>query len=400
MESTIHIQILLCGFAIAVVLGAVAHKTHFCTLGAVSDWVNIGDNGRLCAWFLAIAVAVAGVTLLEGSGLVAFDATRPPYRNAGFAWPRYLLGGLMFGVGMSLAGGCGTKNLIRLGGGNLKSLCVVVTIGVFAYLMTKTDFYAIFFHSWLQPLTIDLDQFNINAQDIGSLLTALFTIDLMTARLLCGTVLSTLLVILILCSHDFRNSADNALGGITVGLCILGGWYLTGGSLGQAWQEEVAWMDVPPLGVGVQSYTFVNPMGEGLAYLAQPTNVQLLTFGTLAVAGVLVGSFIYALFSRRLQLEWFVSWADFFRHVGGAALMGIGGVLAMGCTIGQGITGVSTLALGSFVALGTIILGSATTLKVMYYKMLYEDASVFDAVLSGWADLHLLPQSLRRLEAL
>jgi len=80
--------------------------------------------------------------------------------------------------------------------------------------------------------------------------------------------------------------------------------------------------------------------------------------------------------------------------------MGIGGVLAMGCTIGQGITGISTLALGSFLALGAIILGSATTMKVLYYKMLYEDASVFDALLSGWVDLHILPRSLRRLDAL
>ena len=400
MESMIHLEVLFGGFTIAAVLGAVAHKTHFCTLGAVSDWVNIGDKGRLCAWFLAIAVAIAGVTLLEGLGLVSFGETRPPYRSTGFAWARYLLGGLMFGVGMSLAGGCSTKNLIRLGSGNLKSLCVVVIIAVFAYLMTKTEFYAIFFHSWLQPLSIEFRRFDIDAQDIGSLLAAPLAADPLTVRLILGALLSSLLVLLILRSRDFRNSLDNALGGITVGLCITGGWYLTGGPLGQAWQDAVAWMDEPPLGVGVQSYTFVNPMGEGFAFLAQPASTQLITFGLMAVVGVLGGSFVYALFSGRLQFEWFTSWTDFFRHVIGAALMGIGGVLAMGCTIGQGITGVSTLALGSFLALGAIILGSATTMKVLYYKMLYEDASVFDALLSGWADLHILPQSLRRLEAL
>lgn len=399
MVFTIDLQILLGGFLIGLVFGAVVHRTHFCTLGAVSDWVNLGDRGRFRSWCLAIGVAMAGALLLEGLGLIALGDTHPPYRMAGFAWARYLLGGLMFGSGMALAGGCISKNLVRLGGGNLKSLIVVIVAGGFAYLMTKTAFYGMVFDSWLQPLSIDLSRFGAAGQDLGSLL-ATAAGDPLHARLMVGGLLAAGLLVLVLRAADFRRSRDLVLGGVMVGLAVAGGWYLTAGPLGRAWQEHVLWLDQPPLGVGAQSLTFVNPLGETLNYLAQPDEWRLVTFGVVAVAGVVLGAFAHAVISRGLRVEWFTSWADLLRHLIGAILMGIGGVLAMGCSIGQGITGVSTLALGSFLALGAIVLGAATTMKVQYYKMLYEEASLLDALLSGWADLHLLPQSARRLEAL
>src|SRR6185369_2414538 len=113
MEFSVHHQVLLLGFIVAIGLGAAMHKSRFCTMGAVSDWVNMGHQGRLGAWFLAIAVAVIGVVVLEAAGVVAVQnktlgASFPPYRTAQFAWLSYLLGGLIFGVGMTLAGGCGS----------------------------------------------------------------------------------------------------------------------------------------------------------------------------------------------------------------------------------------------------------------------------------------------------
>ena len=117
MEFTIHLQILGIVFITAVVMGAVANKTNFCTMGAVSDWVNMGDTGRLRGWFLAIAVATLGVALLEATGKAIVDtSTFPPYRTPNLAWLRYVLGGFMFGVGMTLASGCGNKTLVRIGG--------------------------------------------------------------------------------------------------------------------------------------------------------------------------------------------------------------------------------------------------------------------------------------------
>jgi hypothetical protein len=391
-------QIFLSGFGIASVLGAVVQKTHFCTLGAVSDWVNFGDTHRLRAWFLAMAVAISGVVVLESLGLISLEATHPPYRTGNFAWPRFLLGGFLFGAGMALAGGCAMKNLVRLGGGNLKSLVVLAVLGGFAYLMTRTGVYSLLFHGWIAPLSIDLTRLGVAGQDLGSLLAG--TADPARARLMTGGGVAGLLFFLVARSPGFRRNADQIWGGAVVGLSVVAGWCLTGGPLGREWVAAAEWMHEPPVGVGVQSFTFVNPMSEALVYLGDLGNRGLLTFGVVALVGVIGGAFAYAVLSGRFCMEWFVSWADFRRHLTGGALMGVGGVLAMGCTIGQGVTGVSTLALGSFLALGSMILGSATTMKVVYYRMLYEDASLWDALLSALADFRILPEFMRRLQAL
>lgn len=400
METTLHLQILGGALLLGVLLGAVAYRTHFCTLGAISDWLNIGDRGRLGAWLLAIATALAGTAALESLGLIDLGETRPPYRSDQFAWARYLLGGFMFGAGMALAGGCVTKNLLRLGSGSLKALVTLLIIGGCAWLMTRTGFYAVVFHGWLEPLSLDLGRYDLDSQDMGSLAAVVVGSDAATLRPLLGFGLAGLLAVLALASADVRREARHSIGGLVVGLCVVGGWWLTGGVWGQAWIEAATWADTPPLGVGTQSFTFVNPVGETLSYLAAPAALGHITFGVMAVAGVLLGALGGALAGRQFRIEWFASWSDFFRHLGGAVLMGIGGVLALGCTVGQGITGVSTLALGSFLALGAIVLGSATMMKIMYYRMLYEEASLLDALLSGWVDLRLLPRMCRRLEAL
>lgn len=116
---------------------------------------------------------------------------------------------------------------------------------------------------------------------------------------------------------------------------------------------------------------------------------------------MILGSLLFALLARRFRIEWFVDLRDFLFHLIGAVLMGVGGVLALGCTIGQGVTGVSTLALGSFIATASIIFGSALTLKMQYYRLVYEsEASFGKALVSGLVDLHLLPKRLRKLDAL
>src|SRR3990172_1774333 len=157
MEFNIHVQVLLGVFLIAMVMGAVANKTSFGTMGAVSDWVNMEDKGRLRAWMLAITVAMVGVLALEAMGTVKLPGgTFPPYRTENFAWLRYLLGGAMFGIGMTLGSGCGNKTFVRIGGGNLKSLVLLVFFAApAAYLMLwgsigEQGFFTLFFDSWLQ----------------------------------------------------------------------------------------------------------------------------------------------------------------------------------------------------------------------------------------------------------
>jgi len=401
MELDITQQVLLAGFLIAGIMGAVVNKTNFCTMGAVSDWVNMGETSRLRAWVFAMVVALIGVMIMEFMEIISLDSTRPPYRTTGLAWPRYILGGLLFGVGMTLASGCGNKILVRIGGGNIKSIIVLLVAGVFAFLMTKTDFYGVVFHSWMNPLAIDLSLSDISGQDFGSLVAGIVgSDDALFYRLIIGGIISLVALFIVFKSANFRSSWENILGGLTVGLCVLAAWYVTAGSMGVTWVEEVEFMDEVPLGVGAQSYTFINPMGELIDYARNAGSHLYLTFGLVSLFGVIVGSFIYALLSRNFRIEWFLNLKDLITHLIGAVLMGIGGVLAMGCTIGQGVTGISTLAIGSFMAMISIILGSAMTMKVQYYKMVYEEDATFGkAFVTGLVDLKLLPESLRKLEA-
>ena len=365
MEFTIHLQILSVVFVTGIIMGAVANKTNFCTMGAVSDWVNMGDTGRLRAWLLAIAVATLGVVVLEASGKVSIATTTfPPYRTSNLAWLRYVLGGLMFGVGMTLASGCGNKTLVRVGGGNLKSLLVLAIASACAYAMLWTNFYDTVFGSWMSATTINLAAAGKTSQALGELTGVGNTVF--------GGFLAVALLGFVFSSRDFRGNFDHILGGAVIGIAVIVGWYVTGGAMGQAWKEFADFADVKPLRVEAQSFTFMSPMGDLARYVMNPADTSLINFGIMALAGVIVGSFIYAVISRSFRVEWFVNRGDFANHAVGAVLMGIGGVLSMGCTIGQGITGMSTQAAGSVLTLISIVAGAAGMMKYQYWRMTQE----------------------------
>jgi len=402
-------------FAIAVVMGALVHKTNFCTMGAVSDWVNMGDTGRMRAWLLAIGVAMLGVTILEAADLVNPDSAFPPYRGSTLIWAENLLGGLLFGIGMTLGSGCANKTLIRIGGGNIKSIMVLLIIAVIAYYMVNPfpdsdkTLFTVLFIDWIRPLAINLK----TNQDLGAMIAGE---DAGTARLVIGLLLATTILFFVFKSLDFRGNFNNILGGLVVGLAVLGAWYITSNvvidqegeqyslrSYTQEWDfiaesEEGKPADSRPL--SPQSFTFINPTGQTLGYAMSRFNSAYVTFGVVALAGVILGSLFWSVVSRSFRIEWFASFKDFVMHFFGATLMGFGGVLGLGCTIGQGVTGVSTLALGSFITFGAIVLGSALTMKTQYYKMLYEDASIFAALVTALVEVRLLPKSFRKLEAL
>jgi len=396
-------QLLLWGFGIAAVMGAVANKTNFCTMGAVSDLVNMGDTGRFRAWLFALTVAMIGVVAFEAFGVLSVDATMPPYRNGNFTWIRHIVGGVMFGVGMTLASGCGNKTLLRIGGGNAKSLVVLLVAATCAYFMmnpfhgdTDVTLYSALFHGWVTAAPIDFT----TGQDLGAIVAGIGGIENVgLVRTVAGAIVAAALLAFIFKSSDFRGNWEHILGGGVVGLCVVAAWYVTGGPMGEAWKEAADFMEQPPLGVGVQSFTFINPMGETLRVALSP-RMQYVTFGVAALAGVIVGSFLWSLISRGLRFEWFNSFGDFANHFVGAVLMGVGGVLSMGCTIGQGITGSSTLALGSLLTFAAIVFGSAVTMKVQFYKMAYEgEASFVSALITGLVDFRMLPAGMRRHEA-
>jgi uncharacterized membrane protein YedE/YeeE len=374
MEFTIHHQILLAVFAIGVVVGAIGQKTRFCTMGAVSDWLNMGDTGRMRSWVFAMAIALAGVVVLEATGTVNLSGeTFPPYRTASFAWLRYLVGGFMFGVGMTLGSGCGNRTLVRIGSGNVKSLTVLAVAAVCAYLMMWTPFFEKAFLPPIQATTLNLADHGMPTQEVGSVIAGMFRLEPSRALNLTVAGLAALaLFIWVFKSRDFRENFDHVLGGAVIGLAVLAGWYLTGGPLGQAWKEHAEMAIDIPSRVQTQSFTFISPMGDGLRYLMEPTKFFLINFGIVALAGVILGSLLFAASARQFRLERFLTFRDFGNHVLGGALMGTGGVLAMGCTIGQAVTGVSTLAIGSILAFFAMVIGSVSTMKYQYWRMMRE----------------------------
>ena len=337
-------------FVVGSVFGWTAQKTNFCTMGALSDVVFMGDWRRFRSWMLAVAVAVIGTQGLQVGGLVAVG--KSIYLTPNLGWAGAVLGGLIFGFGMTLGGGCGNKTLVRLGGGNLKSLVVFLVLGLCAY-MTLRGLIAL---ARLQLETSNLNLtslLGLTSQGMPEILPRLTGVPVAGLRLGLTALLGGGLAAWCFKDAAFRASGRDVTAGLVIGLLVVAGWAVTG-ILGND--------DFDP--APVASFSFVAPMGSSLQYLMSFTG-STIDFGIAAVGGVIFGSFLAAKTGGSFRLEGFADTPDLIRHLGGAVLMGVGGVLALGCTIGQGITGMSTLAASAPLALGSIILGGVLGLKYL-----------------------------------
>jgi uncharacterized membrane protein YedE/YeeE len=369
MDASVVIKtIVWWGFGLGIVFGFIANKTNFCTMGAISDVVNMGHWGRMRAWLLAIAVAMIGTNVLAYFGYL--DLSKTIYTGSSFPWLAYIVGGLCFGVGMTLASGCANRTLVRVGGGNLRSVVVFIYLG-FAALVTLRGILGQFRVSVLQAPAVT-SQFN-HGQTLSALLSGIGGLSSKTLQLALAVVIGLAILIFVFKDKSFRKSLDNNLSGLIIGLLVIGGWYLTG-HLG--FGENPDTLEMTYLGTNshlAESMSFVAPTAYTLEYWAYWTDSSnIVTFGVATIFGVGIGSFLYALITKSFRWEAFSSAQDMFYHIIGGTLMGFGGVTAMGCTIGQGITGVSTLSLGSFLALASIVAGSAVTMKIQYRIMMRE----------------------------
>lgn len=350
------------GLGLGIVFGFIANKTNFCTMGAVSDVVNMGHWGRMRAWLLAIAVAMIGTNVLVYLGYL--DLSKTIYTGNNFPWLAYIVGGLCFGVGMTLASGCANKTLVRVGGGNLRSVVVFIYLG-FAALVTLKGILGAFRVNVLQAPAVTI-QFE-HGQTLSALLSGMGGLSPQALQLAIASVIGLAIMIFVFKDEKFRKNLDNNLAGLVIGLLVISGWYITG-HLG--FGENPDTLEMTYLGTNshlAESMSFVAPTAYTLEYWAYWTDSSnIVTFGVATVFGVGIGSFLYALITKSFRWEAFSSAQDMFYHIIGGTLMGFGGVTAMGCTIGQGITGVSTLSLGSILALASIIAGSAITMKIQY----------------------------------
>ena len=351
-------------FALAFIFGAVGNRTNFCTMGAVSDWVNMGDLNRMRMWLLAIAVALVGSSALQLAGVV--DFSKSIYTGPSFTWLSYIVGGFLFGVGMTLGSGCGSKTLIRIGAGNLKSVIVYVFLGIAAY-MTLRGLFGAFRVGVLEKASITF----ASGQDLPSLLGAATGMPKATWTAILAAAIGGALAAFAYASREFRSSFDYTLGGVVTGLVVVGGWVVSG-VLGHVAEDPQTLQEafVATNTGRMESFSFVSPMAFTLEYLMLWTDKsKIVTYGIASGLGVIAGSAAYALATRTFRWEGFRDAEDTANHVVGGVLMGFGGITALGCTIGQAITGISTLALGSFVTFAAIVAGSALTMKYQYWRM-------------------------------
>ena len=356
-------QVLWATFGLSLLFGAIAQRTHFCTMGAVADIVNIGDWSRMRMWALAIGVAMLGFNAMVAAGWV--DAGKTIYAAPRLTWLSAIVGGAMFGFGMVLASGCGSKTLVRIGGGSLKSVVVFVVLGLAAFATLKGITGA------ARVATVDRVALEFaGGQDLPTVAAHWFGVGKAQAALLFGVVLGGGLIAWVLARAEGR-SADVLLGGIGIGGVIAAMWWVSG-RLGHVAEDPNTLQEafVATNSQRMESLSFVAPIAYTLDWLLfYSDKSKLLTIGIVSTVGVVFGSALWALASRSFRWEGFANVEDTGNHLVGATLMGVGGVAALGCTVGQGLSGVSTLALGSFIALASIIGGAVLALRYQVWRV-------------------------------
>ncbi|MGE5336499.1 MAG: YeeE/YedE family protein [Gemmatimonadota bacterium] len=359
----LRVAVLWSTFGLAFVFGAVAQRTTFCTMGSVADIVNFGDWTRMRQWLLAIAVAILGTNALAATGVI--DLTKTIYTAPRFTLASYVLGGLAFGLGMVLAGGCGSRTLVRLGSGSLKSLVVFVVLGITAFI-TLRGALGVIRAAAIDPIGVQF----ASTQDLPTLLAGATGAGRTKLQWIVSATAAGALLAFVFARRDFFRF-DNLLAGLAIGAVIVGVWYVSGHVGHLAEHPETLEETFLATNSGrMESLSFVAPIAYTFDWLMFFSDTsKRITLGIAAVFGMVAGSAAYALASRSFRWEGFRDTEDTASHIVGAMLMGFGGVTALGCTVGQGLSGVSTLSLGSLVAWLSIITGAVGGLKYQAWRL-------------------------------
>ncbi len=339
-------------FALSLLAGILVHRGHFCTMGAISDWVVMRDATRLRQWALAVAVATAGFGLMAWLGWISPLSTI--YASSQLAWLSALLGGAMFGIGMVLASGCSSKSLVRLAAGNLKSLVVLLAMAVSA-LAAIRGLTAVWRVHGLDTVTINLPY----GPFVGQWISAFLALDLRTGLGISAAMVSLLLLGWVIRDRRFH-TVFNWATGAGLGLLVVALWWVSG-VMGYVPEhpETLEPVFLATHSGRMEAFSFTAPVGYWLdALLYYSDGSKRLTLGMVTVVGVLVGACLSALQQGSFRWEGFTHRADLVRHLVGGALMGTGGVLTMGCTLGQGLSGLSTLGLSSLLSVLGIFAGA------------------------------------------
>ncbi len=326
------------GVLAGIVLGYVARVNRFCTLSALERHWYAGDSSGLRTWVLAAATALVATQALAFAGII--DLSPSFYLATDFALTGAVLGGLMFGFGMALVGTCGFGAVVRLGGGSLRSLIVLIVLAL-AALATQRGLLGQARILFVDNLALDLSF--AGDQSLGSLASAIVGADL---RIAVPVLVAGVLLVWVFRDADYRRQFAAILTGVTIGLVIAFGWLATTIAAQHAFDP-----------VQLEAGSFVVPVGDLLLQVITFTGTYP-DYGVGLVAGALIGAAIGAWHRKDTRWEACDDARELGRHLAGATMMGVGGVIAMGCTVGQGITAVSTLALSAPIVFASIAVGA------------------------------------------
>ena len=330
----------LVGLIGGVALGLAARIGRFCTLGAIEDYLYGSDDSRLRMWGIAIGVAIIGAHLAQALGI--FDTGSTVYLDRVWNPAATIVGGLMFGYGMALSGNCGFGALARFGGGDLRSFMIVIVMGLSAYVVMSGPLA----HArvWLFPVQTDAS----SPQGFSTLFATFGVPKLLTAIAIGGGLIAVALA-----SARIRNAPASLLWGAVVGLAILSGW------LGTYWIAETGFAAEP-----IETHSFTVPIGDTIFY-AMTASGTALSFSVGSVFGVVIGAALGSYSKGHFRWEACEDPRELRRQILGAAIMGPGAVLAVGCSVGQSISAFSVLAFSAPVTFIAIFAGAAFGLRQM-----------------------------------
>ena len=355
-DMPISTQVAIVGFLIGVLFGIIAHRTRFCTMGGLYDIHAEGNWLRFRAWILAAATAIIATQAMQYMGWL--DLSKSFFLAPTVNWASLLLGGFVFGIGMVLASGCGMRMLVRMGTGDLRAFIVVLIVGVTGY-MTLRGILSILRTSLNDAFSLNVTELGYKTPSLADILQVSMGLSPQNALLTASAGLAGLMLLFCFLSYSFRRSFRHIFAGLAIGLLAASAWWATG-VIGNDEFDPV-----PVVGL-----SFIAPTGNMIQYLMTYTGATI-TFSIASVMGVIAGAFISALLTFRnngiaqpFGFARFESGRDLARHILGGTLMGVGAVMALGCTVGQSVTGVSTLAVSSLAVFAAIILGALLTFPI------------------------------------
>lgn len=321
-----------------IALGLAARVGRFCTMGAIEDVLYGADDRRLRMWAIAIGVAIIGTHLAVSAGLL--DLSQTAYLDRVWNPVGTIIGGLLFGYGMALSGNCGYGALARLGGGDLRSFVIVLVMGLSAYFVMSGPLA----HArvWLFPVETDA----ASPQGLSQMLNGFGISPVVTGMTVGGG-----LIALALAKAQMRQSSAHIFWGCIVGLAIVSGW------MGTQW-VAMAGFEAEP----IETHTFAAPIGDTIFYTMTASG-NALSFSVGSVLGVVIGAALGSYSKGHFRWEACDDPRELRRQILGSALMGPGAVLAVGCSVGQGISAFSVLAFSAPVACVAIFIGAALGLK-------------------------------------